>query len=205
MRISASKTAMGTDARWSSALNLRWFPVFACAAILCSCVVFAQTPVPAPSLPQSAHHQPRAAQSKPSAAVVAPDPQPVIAAPPTPHWPVNETPAQASVTWDSHGLRINAVNSSLRQIMSEVGAETGVKVEGLSSDERVFGEYGPGKATDVLSQLLRGSNYNVLMIGDQGQGTPRQILLSARRAGGPSVARRENSGGFCLDRFHVGP
>ncbi len=88
------------------------------------------------------------------------------------------------MTWDSQGLRINATNASLRQILAQVSTATGAKVEGLGNDERVFGEYGPGQARDVLSQLLHGSSYNVLMIGDQGQGTPREIVLSARRAGG---------------------
>ena len=50
----------------------------------------------------------------------------------------------------------------------------------MNSDERVFGAYGlRSQARDVLAQLLQGSGYNVIMIGDQGQGTPRQLLLSA--------------------------
>ncbi len=53
----------------------------------------------------------------------------------------------------------------------------------MGQDQRIFGAYGPGPARDVLSQLLDGSGYNVLMIGDQGQGTPRRIVLSARPAG----------------------
>ena len=72
-----------------------------------------------------------------------------------------------------------------RQVASpeDVSADTGAKVEGIGTDERVFGEFGPGSARDVLSQLLHGSSYNVLMIGDQGSGTPRQIVLSTRRTG----------------------
>lgn len=105
------------------------------------------------------------------------------AAPVMPKWPVNDSPGQPSVTWDSHGLRINAQNSSLRQILDQVSVTTGAKVEGFGADQRVFGDYGPGQTRDILSQLLQGSGYNVLMIGDQGQGTPRQIVLSARRAG----------------------
>jgi hypothetical protein len=99
-----------------------------------------------------------------------------------PKWPVNDPAGQASVVWDSHGLKIDAANSSLQGILNEVSLETGVKVEGLTTDQRVFGEYGPGQARDVLSQLLQGSGYNVIMIGDQGQGTPRQVLLSTRQA-----------------------
>jgi hypothetical protein len=53
----------------------------------------------------------------------------------------------------------------------------------MGADERVFGIYGPGQVHDVLSQLLEGSGYNVILIGDQGQGTPRQIVLSTRPTG----------------------
>jgi hypothetical protein len=86
------------------------------------------------------------------------------------------------VVCDSQGLRIVASNSSLAQILKEVSAKTGATLEGIDQDERIFGAYGPGPARDVLTQLLDGSGYNVLMIGDQGQGTPRRIVLSARSA-----------------------
>jgi hypothetical protein len=101
-----------------------------------------------------------------------------------PAWPVNEAPAPAVVQWDSHGLRISAKNASLRQILTEVSSRIGAKLEGMGADERVFGEYGPGEAKEVLADLLHGSAYNVMLIGDQGQGTPRQIVLSARGAVG---------------------
>ncbi len=100
-----------------------------------------------------------------------------------PDWPINDKPIPASVVWDATGLRINASNSSLQQILSEVSTETGTKVEGLNADQRVYGEYGPGEARDVLSQLLHGSGYNVLLAGDIGQGAPREIILSPRQTG----------------------
>jgi hypothetical protein len=39
---------------------------------------------------------------------------------------------------------------------------------------------------------LHGSSYNVLMLGDQGEGTPREIILSQRTSGGaqPNQANR---------------
>ena len=58
-------------------------------------------------------------------------------------------------------------------------------MEGLNRDQRIFGVYGPGPARDVIAQLLDGSGYNVLMIGDLGQGTPRQIVLTARTGDAP--------------------
>jgi hypothetical protein len=111
------------------------------------------------------------------------------ASPPTPNWPINSRPAPASVVWSNGGLRIDATNSSLQQILSDVSTATGTKVEGLNEDQRVFGEFGPGQARDVLSQLLAGYGFNVLIIGDQGQGVPRQIVLSVRHTvGAPPVA-----------------
>ena len=115
---------------------------------------------------------------------------PAPAAAQTPKWPAFDKAAEASVVWDSHGLLISAANSSLEQILHEVSTVTGAKVEGLSTDQRVFGQYGPGRARDVLSELLQGSGYNVIMIGDQGQGSPRQILLSVRQAGSTQPSAR---------------
>jgi hypothetical protein len=115
-----------------------------------------------------------------------PAPEPVVQTPPPPpmpHWPVNDQPSPASVVWDANGLRINASNSSLQQILNEVATETGSKVEGPVPDQRIYGEYGPGQARDVLSQLLQGSGYNVLLAGDLGKGAPREIVLSPRQAG----------------------
>jgi hypothetical protein len=112
--------------------------------------------------------------------------------PEAPHWPANEHPALATVTWDSKGLRIEAENSSLQQILKDVSTATGAKVEGLGTDERVFGEFGPGQARDVLSKLLHGSGYNVIMVGDQGQGAPRQIVLSSRNSGDAQAAVKKS-------------
>jgi hypothetical protein len=114
---------------------------------------------------------------------------PALLAPPAPilpYWPVNDHSSPATIVWNSHGLRIEAANSSLRQILEEVSTDTGARIQGLGGDQRIFGVFGPGPARDVLSQLLQGSGYNILMIGDQGQGTPRQILLTSVNAAGAS-------------------
>src|ERR1700677_2871 len=90
-------------------------------------------------------------------AVAAPDP-------PAPNWPANQPPNQAKVSWDGRGLEIEAFNSSLDQILQQVAADTGAKLEGLSQDQRmgdqrvflegltqdqrIFGTYGSGSARD---------------------------------------------------------
>jgi hypothetical protein len=144
---------------------------------------------PTETAPKSTHARPKPSPAR----TPVPEEQPEAAqpAPEPPHWPANDSPAKPTVTWDSQGLKIDATNASLHQILNDVASATGTKMEGFGADERVFGEYGPGQARDVLSQLLHGSGYNVLMIGDQGEGTPRQIVLSPRKAGGaPASANR---------------
>lgn len=159
------------------------------AALLGTAALTAQSSRNLQSTSKASAHSHRKSGSRNARTLVtqpAPPPEavaPTQPAPEMPHWPVNSDPAQPAVTWDSHGLRIDAANASLHQILDQVASATGAKVEGLGTDERVFGEYGPGEARDVLSQLLHGSGYNVLLIGDQGQGTPREIVLSARRPG----------------------
>jgi hypothetical protein len=82
-----------------------------------------------------------------------------------PNLPSNhQPPNQARMTWDSSGLEIEASNSSLNQILHQVATVTGAKLEGLTQDQRVFGNYGPGQSSDVLLKLLDGSGYNVLMM-----------------------------------------
>lgn len=150
----------------------------------------AQTPAAAPATipPVAAHKQAHphrrhvAAPAKSLAPQAAATPA-MPPAPETPAWPAKEKPVPATITWDSHGLRIEAANSSLLQILEDVSTATGTKVEGFDADQRIFGVYGPGPARDVLSQLLQGSGYNILLVGDQGQGTPRKIVLSSRHAG----------------------
>jgi len=173
--------------------RIHGLPVLASLALFAATLCWTQTlPAQAPvtsTQPAPAHkvaHKHKNAAKNP-AQQTAQQPVPLPEPPPAPVmplWPANEKPVNAAVTWDSQGLFINAANSSLRQILKDVATATGATVEGLDADQRVFGVYGPGKARDVLMQLLHGTSYNVLMIGDQGEGTPRDIVLSTRRAAG---------------------
>ncbi len=160
----------------------------------------AQTPGSAPASAATAkftHRRKRPSPAHSAAKPAAPAPQTPATATPSqpekPKWPAFDKPAEASVVWDSQGLRIDASNSSLEQILKDVSTVTGAKIEGLGTDQRVFGAFGPGQARDVLSQLLQGSGYNVIMIGDQGQGAPRQVLLSVRQAGATQAGAKPAS------------
>jgi hypothetical protein len=155
------------------------------AVLFSASVVSAQSP----SSPTTHHTRPTAAHAVTAAPVVE-------APPPPPNWPVNDQPTHAQVKWDSAGLQIDAENSSLQQILADVATATGTKVEGFAGDERVFGDFGPGQPRDILAQLLQGSGYNIVMIGDQGRGAPRQVLLTARKvsSGTAQPASRSTAG-----------
>jgi len=161
--------------------------LFSAPFVLAATAPTAQTPAtPHAAAPahKAIHPQSHSRKGHPAGAhaVAAPAPE-TPKAPEPPKWPAIEDAAPASVVWDSQGLRIDASNSSLHQILKDVETATGAEVVGMGDDQRVFGAYGPGLARDVLYQLLQGSGYNVLMVGDLGKGAPRQIVLSSRKGG----------------------
>ena len=178
---------------------LRNLPAVIAAPLIFGLAVAAQTAAPpaqvSPHRATHAHRKSSARKPPPSPAVAqsAPVPVPCPAAgaapvapstvPCIPNWPANNKPAEATISWDSRGLFIQASNSSLDQILHEVALKTGMKVEGMGTDERIFGAYGPGPAGEVLTELLDGSGYNILLVGDLGQGTPRRVVLSGRPTG----------------------
>jgi len=127
------------------------------------------------------HSVKKASRAEEKAAVTPPP------APPAPKWPINDSPAPPSVNWDAGGLRIIAANSSLKQILDDVARQTGAKVESGVKDQRIFGDFGPGNPRDVLSQLLHGTGYNFMLIGDAGRGMPREVILSAVSAEAPGA------------------
>ena len=135
--------------------------------------------------------QPR--QSAPEAIAAPPVVSPVSIS------PANQPPNQARVSWDSRGLEIEAFNSSLNQILHQVAADTGAKVEGLTQDQRVFGSYGPGPGSDVLLKLLDGSGYNVLIIGGHNAHPPLEIVLSARSPANPQTATINQNRSYSKD------
>jgi hypothetical protein len=146
---------------------------------------------PKPGQPAAQHaakrplHGRKAKPAEPTQAAVVEPPHPPD--PPPPNWPVNNQAVAPTVDWNGRDLTIAATNSSLEQILRDVSTATGVKVQGIASGtggQRVYGSYGPAPARDVLSQLLEGSGYNVLMVGDQGQGTPRELVLTSKTSNG---------------------
>jgi hypothetical protein len=130
-------------------------------------------------------------------------PAPAAPEPPAPIWPANLPPNQAKVSWDGRGLEIEAFNSSLDEILQQVAADTGTKLEGLSQDQRIgdqrvesqsvgdqriFGTYGPGPVRDVLAKLLDGFGYNLLIVGGRNADAPLEVVFLASSPAGPQAA-----------------
>ncbi len=142
--------------------------------------------------PSAASTQPAPAQPVPAQPAVAP-PVPAQPAPQPQAAPqVNQVapsmlqqPAgEAQIVFNGGTLSIRAENSSLAAILHQVAHKSGMQIEGLSGDERVFGTFGPGAPRDVLADLLNGTSYNLVLLGDLGDGAPRQLILTpSTRAG----------------------
>jgi hypothetical protein len=86
---------------------------------------------------------------------------------------------------------VRASNSSLEQILREIGAQTGVQIQGVPGDERVFGNFGPGPADRVLAQLLDGSDSNYLMLGRTADHAPKTLVITPRTSLAPGAQTAE--------------
>ncbi len=139
----------------------------------------AQSPVPAPAPQAPATPQPAA-------------PEPAQVPPSMLQQPAKE----AQIDFANDTLSIRADNSSLAAILHQIASSSGMKVEGLGGDERVFGSFGPGAPRDVLANLLDGTAYNLVLLGDLNNGAPRELILTPATHGGstaPSPAHQANA------------
>jgi hypothetical protein len=91
------------------------------------------------------------------------------------------------VSLESGQLTVKANNSDLGEILQKVASISGMKIDGLEKSARVFGAYGPGNPRDILADLLAGSNYNFMMVGNTADGAPRRLLLTAKNNIAPSL------------------
>jgi hypothetical protein len=104
---------------------------------------------------------------------------------------LQEPPKLASVKLEGGQLLVKADNASLTQILQSVATDSGMKIDGLGADQRIFGTYGPGNPHEVLQSLLDGSGYNVMMVGSGSNGAPRELVLSPRSASTPDTNQQQ--------------
>ena len=104
---------------------------------------------------------------------------PAAPPPPPPPVPPAQQPARpAQIQFSQGRLSIDADNASLVDILNRLSHQTGMAVDGLNGDKRIYGQYGPGPMADTLSQLLDGAGYNYVIIGGGPGQTPTKLLLT---------------------------
>jgi hypothetical protein len=172
------------------------------------CTLLLLSTLCAQSIPPRLHGKSADSAPSPQAQPAAAQPaQEAPAAPSTPAGPTTpvatdvapsllQQPAkEAKIVFDNNRLSIHAENSSLAGILRQVASTSGMKVEGLGGDERVFGTFGPGAPRDVIADLLNGTAYNVALIGDLDNGAPRELILSpaTHGAAAPAPSPQANS------------
>jgi hypothetical protein len=145
-----------------------------------------------PLNPPQSQPAPTSAPAAPTAAPVALQP----AAAPTASVPdslLSQPAEPAHIEFSPDSLSIRADNSSLGAILREVASKSGMDLEGFGADERVFGTFGPGRPEAVLSDLLDGTPYDLLMVGALANGAPRQLLLTPSTPGGSAPPPPQNN------------
>jgi hypothetical protein len=95
-----------------------------------------------------------------------------------------QAPQPPQVTYSEGKLFVSAANSSLNQILRDIAHETGMKITGGVTDERVFGKYGPAAPSQILAALLDGTGSNMLLL-QATAATPAELILTPRH-GGPT-------------------
>ena len=91
-------------------------------------------------------------------------------------------------------LYVEAVNASLNGLVREIARQTGMRISGRVTEDRVFGNYGPADPQKVLATLLDGTGTNLLILSSSAD-TPLRLILSPRVGGvTPPSARQSNEG-----------
>ncbi len=121
-------------------------------------------------------------QAKPSAAIPATAPTSVSDLPSArPAATVaSTTRGQSRVTWADGALTVAGNGDSLRNILSKVARQTGMKVTGGVPEEPVFASYGPAPLQTVIAELFDGISVNMVLTDKAGE---KNLVLTARTGG----------------------
>ena len=110
--------------------------------------------------------------------------------------PRKAAPAKGvSVQYAKGMLEIHAPNATLSEVLFEIEKQTGaeIAIPSGTEQERVASDFGPGPASEVLAELLNGSNLNFVVVGSEADPKVlRSVILSQKtslpeRASSPSV------------------
>jgi len=109
-------------------------------------------------------------------------PQPLV---PLPVDATPEPPRPAlTVTYENGMLSIHAEKATLAQVLFETQQQTHaeIAIPAGAEQEQVVADLGPGPARDVLGELLNGSAYNFVFVGEEL--SLERVILTRRDPGG---------------------
>lgn len=100
--------------------------------------------------------------------------------------PIREPAKPALVQYANGQLEIHAHDAPLYDVLEMVKEQTGaeITIPPFTRDERVVGDFGPGTASEVLAQLLNGSNLNFVVLASPSNPNALQsVVLSLKPEG----------------------
>lgn len=104
--------------------------------------------------------------------------------------PAPEKPPQVrkEISYVDGQLKIDALNATLADVLAKVAALTGVKIdlpEGATSEPMPVVDLGPGPAREILTSLLRDSNFDYLILAsDNDPEKIQSVVLMTREKKG---------------------
>jgi hypothetical protein len=119
---------------------------------------------------------------------------PFVIASPAPPAPVNSNGVRVVV--GKGQLEIHARNATLSEVLFQVEQQTGAEIAIPSGTEqqRVIGDFGPGTASEVLAQLLNGSDLNFVVVGSANNPSAlRSVILTHKNPGLAEYVPRDNT------------
>jgi AMIN domain len=93
-------------------------------------------------------------------------------------------------------LEIHAHDAPLYDVLAMIHQQTGaeITIPPFTRDEHVVGDFGPASASEVLAQLLNGTNMNFVVVASPTDPNAlRNVVLSLRPEGGAEYIPHDNS------------
>ena len=92
-----------------------------------------------------------------------------------------------SVLFDHGLLTIHANNATLSEVLFQIQKQTGaeIAIPSGTEQERVASDFGPGTPSEVMEQLLNGTDLNFLVVGSPSNPNQLRSVVLSRKTGGP--------------------
>ena len=128
-------------------------------------------------------------------------PQPTAQAAEVPLRPAEMPPKPPRVSYVGGQLTVIAEHSMLNDVLNGIRNAAGIKMEGLGgSNDRVFGQFGPGSPRVVIDSLLNGSHYDFIILSALDTPDKVQRVILSPRAISPTGAMAAGNQGRSFNR-----